>query len=75
MAFRYSSISRATAGVFGVYGTLIAASIVAMLIAGCAHSPTSSVSDRHTTGAVPRDAWGNPIFASAATSASTNFAR
>jgi len=75
MAFRNTSISRATAGVCGVYGTLIAASIVAMLIAGCAHSPTSSVSDGHMSGPVPRDAWGNPILASADTSASTNFAQ
>ena len=73
MAFRNTSISRAAAGAFGVYRTLIAASIVAILMTGCAHSPTSGVADRHTNGAVPRDAWGNPILASAATPASTNF--
>ena len=67
-------VGRGRAGTRSVLGTLIVASIAAALFAGCAHKPGASAWDERT-GAVPRDAWGNPIMASAETSTSTNFAQ
>jgi hypothetical protein len=37
---------------------------LAAFAAGCAHSNVAGMSQPHTTGAVPRDAWGNPIVVS-----------
>ena len=38
--------------------------LLAAFAAGCAHSNVAGMSQPHTGGTVPRDAWGNPIVVS-----------
>jgi hypothetical protein len=46
------------------FSKITLAVLLAAFAAGCAHSNVAGMSQPHTTGAVPRDAWGNPIVVS-----------
>ncbi len=46
------------------FSKITLAVLLAALAAGCAHSNVAGMSQPHTGGAVPRDAWGNPIVVS-----------
>jgi hypothetical protein len=55
-------LGRAIAGRFVCKG--MAAVVLAAVLAGCAHSGSQSEATTSSAGAVPRDAWGNPILVS-----------
>jgi hypothetical protein len=51
-------------GVASRFSKIALAAIIAVLATGCAHSTVTGMSQPHTPGAIPHDAWGNPIIVS-----------